>query len=388
MAQGLLPENYVGREQAYVKHRILETYIERLFMIVGQNKAVVNYVDCFSGPWQEGDKLLSDTSIGISLNQMSRCHETLKTRFKRDVRFRALYIEKDSARYAKLQTFLSRSPYAGIEVECIKGDYAENLREIVEWCAGQFTFFFVDPKGWDAVGIQALKPLLELENSEFLINLMYDFINRFVTLEDQAGNMTDIFGEVPQLTNLAPDERQSTLLGLFRRNLNTNYNGRTAYVPIQKPGKNRVHYYLVYLTRNAKGLGVFKEEAEKMDITQRGTQQEIKLREQLQRGGTQDMFGTGSDMQLQASELEDNRYAAKQRLLQLLADGVVRIDNDLWADLLEETDLFPSDFQIAMKELVKDGLAINLDADAGRRPKKPIKPDWPQKSERWKIVES
>ena len=74
MTQGSLPDNYVGREQAFVKHSILKTYIERLFMIVCMNKAnIVNFVDCFSGPWQEGDEELSDTSIGISLKQMDRC---------------------------------------------------------------------------------------------------------------------------------------------------------------------------------------------------------------------------------------------------------------------------------------------------------------------------
>jgi len=46
-----VPESYRGREQAYVKHQLLRTYLERLFMIIGQYQSCIRYVDCFSGPW-------------------------------------------------------------------------------------------------------------------------------------------------------------------------------------------------------------------------------------------------------------------------------------------------------------------------------------------------
>ena len=62
-----VPENYRNREQAYVKHHLLQTYLERLFMIIGQNQRIIRYVDCFSGPWNEQDENLEDTSIAISL---------------------------------------------------------------------------------------------------------------------------------------------------------------------------------------------------------------------------------------------------------------------------------------------------------------------------------
>lgn len=63
MAASKMPDAYIGKEQAYVKHAILKTYLQRLFMIVGQGKGpVINYVDCFAGPWQEEDQNLSNTS--------------------------------------------------------------------------------------------------------------------------------------------------------------------------------------------------------------------------------------------------------------------------------------------------------------------------------------
>ncbi len=388
MTRSKMPDVYIGKEQAYVKHTILKTYLQRLFMIVGQGKeTVINYVDCFAGPWHEEDDSLSDTSIGVSLEQMAQCQQSLKEVFDREITFRALYIEKDPVAFSKLQTFLSQQPYTGIEAECLNGDYTELLSDIVSWCKGQFTFFFVDPMGWqNVVGAKTMMPLLRLGKAEFLINLMYDFINRFVSVERHTEDMVELFGEVPVFGGETPEERQEILLAAYRHNLRKYYQGRTAYVPIEKPGKNRVHYYLVYLTRHPRGIDVFKTEAEGMEIVQRITQQEYRLRQQLQQADSEDMFGDTVELPLQDDAYSDNRMMAKQYLLDRLSKEPILIDDETWADYLEESDLYPGDFQMAMKELVKDDLVKNMDAGVSRRRTKIIKPDWPNKSERWALV--
>lgn len=49
-AEAGTPVPTLCREQAYLKHTILRTYLQRLFMIVGRGKeTVINYVDCFAG---------------------------------------------------------------------------------------------------------------------------------------------------------------------------------------------------------------------------------------------------------------------------------------------------------------------------------------------------
>ena len=46
-------EPYAGREQASVKHYLLEAYLERLIMITGQARYNrISYVDAFAGPWK------------------------------------------------------------------------------------------------------------------------------------------------------------------------------------------------------------------------------------------------------------------------------------------------------------------------------------------------
>ena len=64
---------YKGREQALIKHQLLESYLYWLFMIVGQRQLTISYVDCFAGPWQESSEDMSDTSIGRSLSTMKNC---------------------------------------------------------------------------------------------------------------------------------------------------------------------------------------------------------------------------------------------------------------------------------------------------------------------------
>lgn len=58
---------YEGREQAFVKHYLLETYLERLFHITAKRFDQIVYVDGYSGPWQSQGQSLEDTSFGIAL---------------------------------------------------------------------------------------------------------------------------------------------------------------------------------------------------------------------------------------------------------------------------------------------------------------------------------
>lgn len=383
-----MPPAYIGREQAYIKHEILKTYLQRLFMIVGRSKeTVINYVDCFAGPWKEADEKLRDTSIGVSLEQMANCQKSLQADFSRKVTFRALYIEKDPRSFTKLRNFLSESPYISIETECYPGDYTQLLDRIVHWCGEHFTFFFVDPTGWQrVVGARTMSPLLKLRKAEFLINLMYDFANRAVTHESHADDMTDLFGVVPDIEGKSAEERKDILLRLYRNCLNQEYGGRTTFIPVYKPAHNRVLYYLVYLTRNARGIDVFKAEAERMGIVQRVLQRELKLRRQMEQSPTADLFGGEVDMSIADDHLTDNRLMAREYLLARLSKQPLLLDLDKWAEFLEESDLYPSDFQMAAKELVSGGLIRNIDADVKRRRKNIIKPGWPAESERWVLV--
>jgi three-Cys-motif partner protein len=123
-------KDYKGREQAFIKHRLLKAYLERLFMIVGQFQGSICYVDCFAGPWEESRDDLMDTSIGISLKIMGNCRKELG-RMGKHVQFRALYIEKRKRAHSKLNTFLRDNISSGIETESFCGEFFDLRDQIL-----------------------------------------------------------------------------------------------------------------------------------------------------------------------------------------------------------------------------------------------------------------
>jgi hypothetical protein len=71
-----LPKAYQERPQSYIKHLLLESYLEKLVLIVGRGASQICYVDCFAGPWGGGSDDMASTSIGISLTTLNKCRES------------------------------------------------------------------------------------------------------------------------------------------------------------------------------------------------------------------------------------------------------------------------------------------------------------------------
>src|SRR5262245_54021497 len=107
----VLSEDYVGREQAYVKHVVLERYLQALAIKVGQFRpgTSLNYVDGFSGPWQSATAELRDTSPHIALRQLRTVRDDLAKRGV-PMRIRALFVEKDKDAFRQLRELLQRFP--------------------------------------------------------------------------------------------------------------------------------------------------------------------------------------------------------------------------------------------------------------------------------------
>ncbi|MGA7875203.1 MAG: hypothetical protein WCA08_06030, partial [Desulfoferrobacter sp.] len=128
----LVPKSYHGREQGFVKHHLLETYLRRLFMIIGLHQKSIRYVDCFSGPWQEGSADLHDTSIGIALENIMKCRDGLK-KLEKDITFHALFIEKDNDAFRKLCNYLAGIRQSEVATEAFHGNFFDLRKSILEW---------------------------------------------------------------------------------------------------------------------------------------------------------------------------------------------------------------------------------------------------------------
>jgi three-Cys-motif partner protein len=367
-----VPNSYRGREQTFVKHTLLKTYLERLFMIIGLSQPVIRYVDCFSGPWQEQSVNLSDTSIGISLNTMHNCRTELGKRGK-PVEFRALYIEKDKGAYDKLNDHLNALTTSNIATAALNGEFFNLREQILNWCGHDFTFFFIDPKGWRrVVEIPTLEPLLRRPQSEFLINFMYDFLARTYPMEPFQPEMRDIFGsELPDTNGLEPKEKEKVLVAKYRDELKRiaprkGGKPRTAYVPILYPTKNRTLYHLIYLTRHAKGIAVFMEASEKLELVQTQVRSQAKQENREARTGQLELLPPWDDSLIEEST---NLAEVKEYWLNRLSFSPENYDITKLADMIEETGWFESYFQKAFGELVMEGLVKNLDDTTQRRTK-------------------
>ena len=88
----------------------------------------------------------------------------------------SLFIEKNRHAFEKLDTFLNTISSPGVIATTRNGEFYDLREKILDWCGqDDFTFFFVDPKGWKrVVELHTLRPFLKRPNSEFLINFMYD----------------------------------------------------------------------------------------------------------------------------------------------------------------------------------------------------------------------
>lgn len=369
-----IPAEYRGgREHAYIKHRLLETYLYKLLMILGQHHPTISYVDCLAGPWQEASEDLSDTSIGRSLITMKNCLESLHG-MNHNVRFRALFVEKDARKYRRLKEYLDALE-TPIETESYHGEFDKVRHKILDWCGLSFTFFFVDPLGWKSiVDIPTLEPFLQRPNSEFLINFMFEFILRAHQIPLHEEDMIKLFGQVPETEGMTPEQKEAHLVRLYRENLKRvqpmqGRKPRSVTVPIQRPDKDRTIYHLVYLTRHPLGIVKFMEASESLDFVQKAVRIQAKHDKKIETTGQGELFGA-----LEHAKVDQGTVpiaTVKDYWLGLLTSRPQQFGIDRLADMLEETGWFERNFQEAFHELQLEKKVQNLDdAENSRRRKR------------------
>src|SRR5689334_6419627 len=101
-----VPEAYSGHEQSFIKHELLQSYLQKLFFIVGSSVGSgrhieLCYVDCFAGPWGDESEGMESTSIAVSLRTLDIVRQKLGLNGV-SARIRALYVEKGVRAHARL----------------------------------------------------------------------------------------------------------------------------------------------------------------------------------------------------------------------------------------------------------------------------------------------
>ncbi len=368
--------HYAGREPAFVKHTFLDKYLPALIGRVASRYDSFVYVDGFAGPWKSvAGKTFADTSFGIALQHMT-AQKILYASRGRDVRMKAILVEKDQKTFESLKQAIGGYP----KIDCIplQGEMEDHVSKIIgEIKSDAFSFVLIDPKGFPDV--EAIVPLIKRQHSEALFNFMFDFANRFAAtpliprLEkwlSSDGN-TQWKSEVENLTGNDREERLETLAVEKLRKV-----GGYKYAPVisvDKPLHDRTLYKLIFLTRHTKGLQVFRDSEHAALEAQAASRSKAKAGAREAKSGMADFFGAAADAPFDRSALalKAGEDSARAKLL----DCLTRVGSagmcwsDLWPPILDSTVVTHSRLGRIANELRKSGIIAA--------------PNWP--SERHKI---
>jgi three-Cys-motif partner protein len=322
-------EDYAGREQSYVKHVFLESYLEALVHKTASSYSHIVYVDGFAGPWQSANEKFEDTSFGIALNALRRAKRSWQA-LGRDVQMAAYLVERDPAAYAMLTQVAAR--FSDVTVHTYNGDFLTVLPTIMrDIPKSAFAFSLIDPMGW-RIALRGVAPLLARHHSEVIFNFMFDFINRAASIKDPSivAGLNELipFGDwrkqleaAENAGAAAPESRRAILVEAFGKSLKQL--GKYNYVvetTVLRPLKDRPLYSLFYATRHQKGIEVFRDCQIAALKEESKTRAATKLRHAASSSGQGEIFESLHDMAPDRLEtfFDSQVQAAEETLVRLV----------------------------------------------------------------------
>ena len=374
-------ERYVGREQAYVKHFFLASYLEPLIHKVGSRYDQIVYVDGFSGPWENEGSDYADTSFGIAL-QALRTAKATWLKYGHSINMKAILVEKRKKSHDALLTLQPR--YPDVEIRPFHADFRAIVSQILnEIPQDAFAFVLLDPKGW-RIPIATIEPMLSRPNTEVVFNFMFEFINRAASMsapdivdgldellpaQGWRASLEDVDLRYPQQER--PAMRRKILIDTFRKVLAARGSyGFVAETTVMRPLKNSMLYALVYATRAAKGIEVFRDCQIKTLREQEAVRGIAKAAKEVEASKQGSFFSTVSGLRpdplLQI--LDEERKAAEQLLLNLLPEcGRGTVWQDLWPRVLERHTIRLTELKDIAVRLNKIGKIEFLNLAQGKR---------------------
>lgn len=313
---------HIRREQAYVKHFVLKHYLQQLALKIGNFRpnTTLNYIDGFSGPWQQATEDLHDTSPHIALTELRSAKDALSAQDPpREINVRAMFVENDPEAFKLLQQ-IPRS-FSEIECETYPGEFEGRLAEARSFASrgpNPFAFIFIDPTGWTGYGLQAISPLLQVRPSEILINFMTKDITRFVDDENSTAlrSFIDLFGDAEYREawrGLEGIGREDAIVAAYCDRIRRAGSFKhCAATVILNAKRDRTHYHLVYATRSLQGLIAFRETERRAVPEQRDIRADVKQRDRVAHCGQSELFPAPVMDSSYVSALQD-RYQDKAR---------------------------------------------------------------------------
>lgn len=284
--------NYAGREQAYVKHFLLEKYLRDWGYKVGSEWDALVYIDGFAGPWGVKDPKCADSSFGVATETLREIAAGLRAHKNRTLATRSILVEKSPKAFAELSAFADAKRKLGDDVVALSGEFDTKIAEIKQLSAdtgkSPFKFILLDPKGWKDIPMEALRPLLNDRSCEVLVNLMTSDIARFVEQDDRANSYNALFGrtgvldilrQIPKGTGEAAECAVREYCKSLKQLCSFKY---VSQAVILEPNAEAIRYFLIYATNHHRGVEVFKSAEMKAAKIQDDARSEAKLRKTKQ----------------------------------------------------------------------------------------------------------
>ncbi len=354
---------YFEREQSQVKQYILREYLLPFALIIG-TFSDISYVDCCAGPWQSRTEDYGDTSFGNAISALTGAKEVL-ARGGHSPRISCLFIEKDQTAFDQLTRFCSN--VTEIEAEALQGDFTEKISDIKAFLKKQgspFPFFFIDPTGWMPIRVPSIRPVLQINPGEVLINFMTSHIRRFLSLENLDFDALFGQGHTGEIAGLHGKERDEAAVFAYASEVKKA--GGFDYIcttVVPNPLREQAHFHLIYGTRSWKGVEKFKE-AEKRALKFAGGVRSRARERERERRTQQPSLQFGSEENVQERYLDSLRARfldlAGARVDEELDSGRPTTYGSLAALFLRRPLVWESDFRGLMIAL-RDGGAVEID---------------------------
>jgi three-Cys-motif partner protein len=376
--------DYAGREQAYVKHRLLAEYLPPLAYKVGYAWDSIVYVDAFSGPWKTHRSDYADSSFAVAIETLRNAQAGLREKGK-NRRIDCILIEEDKKAFKQLQTFAASQVAPAFGVHALCGKFVDQIpainKLIQKTAPNPFKFVFLDPKGWSDIPMRQMKPFLTGRSCEVLINLMTRHIIRFLDEPDRAESYNDLFGREDVLDTLQKtprenNERTEQAVREYCRSLKLLCGFKfISSAVILEPDEESVKYYLVYGTNDFHGIEVFK----KAERTAARIQDDLRFETRFQSAGQIELLLEGASKQSRLIVNLRSRYRsrARNKVIEMLSAGRVAQQIayvDLYCEAMAFPLVTPDDLVSWLREL-EPNITIRLAGSQKRKKPSPGEDD-------------
>jgi three-Cys-motif partner protein len=360
-----VPRAYHGREQSFLKHRVLFEYLLgwglKLGSLARRRRVRLCYVDGFAGPWKARSAALDDTSIVIGLNALEAAAQTLREHGAQ-IDVEAAFVEKDEASFADLDRYL-KGRTGRVTTFARHGEFGTFVPELQRWLGQDAGLIFVDPTGWKGAAMRFIAPLVAgTRPRDILVNVMFDHINRFkddsrAFLREQ---MRDFFGlgvrELPEGLD------EEALFALYRAKLKELCGiPHAADLAIPHPTMDRTKFRLVVGGKAPTVISLFRDIEKKVIGAEAAAVRETAaVRESEQRTGQLALLQVPRATDAHYDSLHDQAVrGAPQALLSKLSSTSTVTFGSLWPELLEALHMTRGELaQIAWGLHKKGGIIV------------------------------